>query len=176
MPSRAPKQHRAQEPLSSSFTRTSEATSRATHHVHPLLHLQQTVGNQTVVRMLDHAPQSAAFLPPGVADVLASPGHSLNQATRRVMEPRFGHDFGQVRVHADAKAGESAAAIDARAYTVGHDIVLGSGEPGHRPESPRSAEFPEILYCVGRVTRPHVRTSDGHRLKIDRSASSSRAY
>ena len=44
------------------------------------------------------------------------------------MEPRFGHDFSSIRVHADQQAGLSAAAMGARAYTVGRHIVMGSGE------------------------------------------------
>ena len=43
------------------------------------------------------------------------------------MESRFGHDFSQVRVHTDAKAAQSARAVDARAYTVGRDVVFSEG-------------------------------------------------
>jgi len=41
------------------------------------------------------------------------------------MEPRFGHDFSQVRVHADGEAANAARAVQARAYTIGRDIVFG---------------------------------------------------
>jgi hypothetical protein len=61
-----------------------------------------------------------------VQDVLSSPGEPLDAATRAFFEPRFGHDFRQVRVHSDAGAAESAAAVDALAYTVGSHIVFGS--------------------------------------------------
>jgi hypothetical protein len=44
------------------------------------------------------------------------------------MESRFGHDFSRVRVHADGKAAESARAVNARAYTVGPNIVFGAGQ------------------------------------------------
>jgi hypothetical protein len=44
------------------------------------------------------------------------------------MEPRFGCDFSRVRIHADDKAAESARALHARAYTVGHDLVFGGGQ------------------------------------------------
>lgn len=47
------------------------------------------------------------------------------------MESRFGRDFSHVRVHADDHAAASAEAINARAYTVGNDIVFGRGE--YRP-------------------------------------------
>lgn len=63
--------------------------------------------------------------PPIVHEVLGSRGQPLDHATRDFMEPRFGADFSGVRVHADPKAAESARAVDALAYTVGHDIVLG---------------------------------------------------
>ena len=66
--------------------------------------------------------------PPIVHDVLRSPGQPLNPNTRGFMESRFGHDFSQVRVHTDARAAESARAVNARAYTVGRDIAFGSGQ------------------------------------------------
>lgn len=65
--------------------------------------------------------------PPIVQDVLAVPGQPLDGATRAFFEPRFGHDFGNVRVHADERAAESARAVNASAYTVGRDIVFASG-------------------------------------------------
>jgi hypothetical protein len=43
------------------------------------------------------------------------------------MESRFGHDFSQVRVHADAPAASSARAARAHAYTVGNDVVFAAG-------------------------------------------------
>ena len=70
----------------------------------------------------------ASTAPPVVQDVLRSPGQSLNPASRGFMESRFGHDFSQVRVHSDARAAESARAVNARAYTVGRDVVFGSGQ------------------------------------------------
>jgi hypothetical protein len=46
------------------------------------------------------------------------------------MEARFGYDFGSVRVHDDAAATGAAAALEARAFTVGEHIVFGGGGPG----------------------------------------------
>jgi len=69
---------------------------------------------------------SASNPPPIVHEVLRSAGQPLDSGTRSFFEPRFGHDFSRIRVHTDAKAGESAKSINARAYTVGHQIVFGS--------------------------------------------------
>jgi hypothetical protein len=67
------------------------------------------------------------FAPPLVHDVLRSPGRPLDAGTRAYMEPRFGHSFAAVRIHADARAAESAASVQAHAYTVGRDVVFGAG-------------------------------------------------
>jgi Domain of unknown function (DUF4157)/D-alanyl-D-alanine carboxypeptidase len=66
--------------------------------------------------------------PPIVHEVLRGSGQPLDGATRFFMESRFGHDFGAVRVHTDAKAAESAWAVKALAYTVGRDVVFGAGQ------------------------------------------------
>ena len=67
-----------------------------------------------------------------VTEVLRSPGQVLDPATRDFMETRFDHDFGTVRVHADSRAADSAAGMDAEAYTVGANVVFGHGafQPG----------------------------------------------
>ena len=67
-------------------------------------------------------------VPSSVHEILRSPGRPLDPATRTVMEPHFGHDFSQVRVHTDAKAAQSAHEIDGLAYTVGQDIAFGTGQ------------------------------------------------
>ena len=43
------------------------------------------------------------------------------------MEGRFGHDFAGVRLHTGDLAARSARAVQARAYTVGNDVILGEG-------------------------------------------------
>jgi len=54
-------------------------------------------------------------------------GRPLAESERAYFEPRFGYDFGQVRMHTDTRAAESARAINAKAYTLGHDIIFGAG-------------------------------------------------
>jgi len=76
------------------------------------------------------ASSSAAptHVPRIVSDVLRSPGHPLDSATRAFFEPRFGRDFSDVRVHTGAEAAASARSINAHAYTAGSDIVFASGQ------------------------------------------------
>src|SRR4030042_373326 len=72
-------------------------------------------------------------VPSIVHEALRSPGQPLDEGTRAYMEPRFGHDFSKVRIHADNKAAESAKYMNARAYTIGSRIVFGAGQ--YRPQS-----------------------------------------
>ena len=69
--------------------------------------------------------------PTGVHAALKSAGRPLDGETRAFFEPRLGLDLGNVRVHDDTRAGQSANAVAARAYTVGSDMVFGPGE--YRP-------------------------------------------
>jgi len=59
---------------------------------------------------------------------LQGKGRPLPPSMRTFFEPRFGHDFSQVRIHTDARAVRSAQALSARAFTIGHDIVFGTGQ------------------------------------------------
>ena len=70
------------------------------------------------------ASKAPPAVPPVVHDVLRSPGAPLDNNTRAVMEPRFGRDFSDVRIHSDAKATESARSVEAQAYTSGSHIVF----------------------------------------------------
>lgn len=75
-----------------------------------------------------------ATIPAIVHDVLHSPGAPLDLRTRAFMEPRLGHDFSRVQVHADDRAAAAARAVSAEAFTVGSDVVFGANryDPGSR--------------------------------------------
>ncbi|TFG90959.1 MAG: DUF4157 domain-containing protein [Candidatus Atribacteria bacterium] len=55
-------------------------------------------------------------------------GRPLSEGERTFFEPRFGADFSQVRVHTDTQAAEAARGVNARTFTMGHDVVFGNGE------------------------------------------------
>lgn len=78
----------------------------------------------------ESGPAAAA----AVQSTLAGGGAPLEPATRQFMESRFGHDFGSVRIHADAQAAASAQSVGARAYTVGEDLVFNRGQ--YEPATP----------------------------------------
>jgi hypothetical protein len=65
-------------------------------------------------------------------DSIKGGGQPLSESMRNFFEPRFGYDFSGVRVHNDTQAAESASMINARAYTIGQNIVFGAGQ--YKPE------------------------------------------
>lgn len=67
-------------------------------------------------------------VPPSVNEILSFNGQPLDAGTRGFMESRFGHDFSKVRVHIDARAAESARAVNASAYTIGADVIFGASQ------------------------------------------------
>ncbi len=86
-----------------------------------VLRLQREAGNGAVASLMedDRSP---------VLDVVGSGGGStLPAQTRAGMEAHFGADFSGVRVHTGESAAASARSVQAQAYTVGDDVVLGSG-------------------------------------------------
>ena len=64
------------------------------------------------------------------------------------MEPRFGHDFTGVRVYTGERADASARAIDARAYTVGRDIVFARGHYAPTSLAGRSLLAHELAHTL----------------------------
>jgi hypothetical protein len=111
--------------LDSSPTQEQMAAA-ANHRVDALdsaavLGLQRTVGNAGVGAALS---DDAAEQPSPVHDVISSGGQPLAPDVRSDMEARLGHDFGDVRVHTDTTAHESAKSVNAHAYTVGSNVVF----------------------------------------------------
>ena len=66
-------------------------------------------------------------LPAVVVRALATPGEPLGAEVRGEMEQRLGHDFGHVRIHAEARAAAAARALDSLAFTSGAHIVFAEG-------------------------------------------------
>ncbi len=77
-----------------------------------------------------------------------SGGQPLPPDTRQFMESRFGHDFGQVRLHTDARSADAAWDLRARAYTVGPDIAFGTGQYAPETSTGRRLLAHELAHVV----------------------------
>jgi len=93
-----------------------------------VLRLQRAAGNAGVAQLLEGDAEQES----PVKSVVGRGGGTLLEApVRQRMEASFGTDFSDVRVHSGGGAAASARAVDAHAYTVGNEIVLGDGQtPG----------------------------------------------
>lgn len=68
---------------------------------------------QRATRNLELETSNSDGVLPIVHDVLRTSGQPVDAVTRAFMEPRFGHDFSHVRTYTDARATESARAVNA---------------------------------------------------------------
>jgi hypothetical protein len=110
--------------------------------------LQRRSENRSATSSISNSETSVLEVPPMVHDVLRSPGQPLDSKTRAFMEPRFGHDFSHVRVHADAQAAKSAQSLHASAYTVGNDVVFAAGQYSPQTSSGRGLLAHELTHTI----------------------------
>jgi len=110
------------DPLEREADRVAEQVMRSPTHSglsSSPLHIQRFTGQSS---------EQTAAVPASVNRVLSGSGRPLDTPVRKDMESRFGHDFSQVRVYTGGVAGQSAREVNAQAYTVGQDIVFGTGK------------------------------------------------
>lgn len=120
----------------------------------PMLERQTTLGTHVCVQRESSGPAVNPAGPSMVRDVIGSPGHPLDASTRAAMEPRFDHDFSQVRVHTDDRAAESARAIGANAYTAGNHIAFGAGRFAPGTQGGHSLMAHELAHVVQQDSGP----------------------
>ena len=116
-------------------------------------------------------PVSHGVPPSGKSDAEAGPdahtaarvagqgGEPLPAPVRDFFEPRFGHDLSGVRVHTGSAAEQGARAVQARAYTLGADIVFGAGEFAPHSDSGRhllAHELTHVLQQQGAPMQPQA--------------------
>jgi Zn-dependent peptidase ImmA (M78 family) len=76
------------------------------------------------------------------------------------MESRFCSDFGNVRIHTDSRGAESARAVNARAYTVGQDIVFASGRYSPHTKDGQTTLAHELTHTMQQGGRMQTVPSD----------------
>ena len=101
--------------------------------IHRVASTMSTVADADVGAAVSATQKSGAALP---ADV------------RSFFEPRFGHDFSDVRVHTGDEAAHAARGAQARAYTIGRDIVFGAHEYAPGTDDGRRLLAHELAHVV----------------------------
>ncbi|MDX6576013.1 MAG: hypothetical protein QOE96_1966 [Blastocatellia bacterium] len=75
-------------------------------------------------------------------------GQPLDRSTSEFFESRFGNDLSDVRIHTGTDAADSARSINARAYTLGRDVVFGSGEYQPHTEAGKQLLAHELTHTI----------------------------
>jgi hypothetical protein len=120
-----------------------------------VLRLQRLAGNSGVGSLVGHGPDEQEEERSPVLDVVGKGGGSpLPTELRAQMEGHLGADFSDVRVHDGAKAAESASAVQARAYTVGNDVVFNRGEYQPASDEGRRTLAHELTHVVQQRAGP----------------------
>jgi len=125
-----------------------------------ILGLQRAVGNNGVGAMLDEERS------PVHSVVNSGGGSPLAPDVREEMQGRLGHDFGDVRVHTDSNAHESAKSVNAHAYTVGSNVVFQRDkyDPGSADGKTMLAH--ELTHVVQQRSGPVDGTSTSGGIKV----------
>ncbi len=108
--------------------------------------------------------------PAHVSSAIGSGGRALDLQTRNFFETRLGYDLSGVRIRTGSTAEHSASAIVAKAYTVGSNIVFGSGEYKPESESGRHLIAHELAH-VAQQSKTGKQNTLHRRLKVDAAAS-----
>jgi hypothetical protein len=114
------------------------------------LHRQPVEGEKNVLRSGGFPDQTARLTSDVEANIntLRNGGQPLPRSVRAFFEPRFGRDFSQVHVHADAPAANAAQVINARAFTLGRDIVFGTGQYAPDTRAGKQLLAHELVHVV----------------------------
>jgi hypothetical protein len=119
-------------------------------------------------------PDWSATVTPNLAariQSLGGGGQPLPASARAFFEPRFGYDFRQVRVHRDAQAAGLAQELEARAFTVGRDVVFGAEQYAPATMAGRRLIAHELTHVIqqagsdgiGTMTMSHLQSKKKQR-------------
>ena len=124
-----------------------------------MLHLQRIAGNSGVGSLIEDEGEQERS---PVLDVVGKGGgEPLPVPVRTDMESKLGADFGTVRVHNGDAAAASAHAVQAKAYTVGDDIVFNRGAYEPDTAAGRHTLAHELTHVVQQRSGPVSGTPTG---------------
>jgi hypothetical protein len=79
---------------------------------------------------------------------LKGSGQSLPPNQRHFFESRMGQDFSGVRIHTGSKAADTAQMIQAKAFTLGNNIVFNTGQYSHDNQEGKKLLAHELTHVV----------------------------
>lgn len=149
IPSSRPRGARLEEPASSRHVRAALAGRLDAVGPEGMLGLQRAAGNGSAAALVAGPEEESP-----VHEVVRSAGEPLRPDVRTDMEARLGHDFGDVRVHTDGSAADSARAVNAHAYTVGSHIAFQRSAYDPDSDAGRTTLAHELTHVVQQRSGP----------------------
>ena len=127
--------------------------------VSPLIQRQESAGREDEEEKLIQTKTAGSATPADTTEMhsgiqsLQGNGRPLPESSRAFFEPRFGHDFGSVRIHADPRAAKLARSINARAFTLGQHIYFADGQNRPDTEAGRHLLAHELVHTIQQRSR-----------------------
>jgi hypothetical protein len=75
-------------------------------------------------------------------------GHAISPLANQFFSSRIGYDFSQVRIHTDKEAADSAKSVNAKAYTIGNNIVFNEGQYNTESQEGKRLLAHELTHVV----------------------------
>lgn len=95
---------------------------------------------------------------------LSSKGNPLPAQVNQFYSSRMGFNFSNVKLHTDKQAAESAKNINAKAYTIGNNIIFNEGQYNTESEEGKKLMAHELTHVMqqnnGRVTQLQMKTEN----------------
>jgi hypothetical protein len=142
-------------PASAVVTRPDDHSEREAEQTAAAI-MRQPADQPTPIAAPHASAQATEPISPAVAQQIASlsGGDTLPASERAFFEPRFGQDLGHVRLHTNTSAAQLARALDAQAFTSGHDIVFAPEAPQPGTEAGRELLAHELAHVVQQQAHP----------------------
>ena len=93
-------------------------------------------------------PEMSPEIAASIQGVQQNAGQPLPPNIRALMEPRFGHNFSQVRIHTGSSASAATRIVNARAFTIGRDIVFGANQYAPSTEKGKRLLAHELTHTI----------------------------
>lgn len=117
---------------------------------------EEEKGETIQAKSAGQTPEMSPTMESGIQS-LKGGGQSLSQTSRSFFEPRIGHDFSQVRIHSGNRATDLARSINAKAFTVGRDVVFGAGQYQPHSDAGKHLMAHELTHVIQQArTGPRV--------------------
>lgn len=97
----------------------------------------------------------------GIQSLRQNSGQPLSADLRAFMEPRFGRNFSNIRIHTGSQAEQLSRSLNAGAFTIGNDIILRTRQFNPESNSGKKLLAHELTHTIQQGAVQNVRSTVG---------------